>query len=123
MRKIFAFLAVGALALGCAVTPAPAPATGASAATSGGTTAPASVNLDVHNASSTEICYLYISPVSDLNWGPDLLGNRTLSPDETDRYEMTPGSWDFKAEDCNHHELFQLRSQTVAAHSVLTLHN
>lgn len=125
MRKILAFLTIGVLALGCSSsTPAPA-ASGSPTPASGGetTAAPSMVNLDVHNGSSTEICFLYISPVSDTHWGPDVLGSRTLSPDETDHYEMTPGAWDFKAEDCSHHELFQLRNQTVAEHSVLTLHN
>lgn len=121
MNRFFTVVMMAAMMTGCAAS-TPAPATGAApAASSGGQLA--TVQLDVQNTSSTEICYLYISPVSDTHWGPDLLGNRTLSPGETDHYEMTVGAWDFKAEDCSHHELFQMRNQTVAEHSTLTLHD
>lgn len=109
------------MVMGCAAS-TPASNTAPAATTSGGES-PAMVQLDVHNTSSTEICYLYISPVSDTHWGPDVLGNRTLSPGETDQYSLTPGAWDFKAEDCQHHELFQMRNQTVAEHTALTLHD
>lgn len=119
--KKFLSLALMAM-LGCATSSTGGTTTSTPQATSGGET-PAMVQLDVHNTSSQEICYLYISPVSDTHWGPDVLGNRTLSPGETDQYGLTPGSWDFKAEDCQHHELFQMRNQTVAEHSVLTLHD
>jgi hypothetical protein len=122
MNRFFTVvLMAAAMISGCAAS-TPAPATSeASSASSGGQAA--MVQLDVHNTSSSEICYLYISPVSDTHWGPDVLGNRTLSPGETDHYEMTVGAWDFKAEDCSHHELFQMRNQTVAEHSTLTLHD
>ncbi len=124
MNKILALVLM--MAMGCASsTPASnanTTPTGTATPTSGSET-PAMVRLDVHNTSSHEICFLYISPVSDTHWGPDVLGNRTLSPGETDQYALTPGSWDFKAEDCSHHELFQMRNQTVAEHSALTLHD
>ncbi len=120
MKKIVSVMLVAAaMVTGCAAsTPASTTASGASASSGGEATM---VQLDVRNASSSEICYLYISPVSDTHWGPDLLGSRTLSPGETDHYEMTVGNWDFKAEDCSHHELFQMRNQTVAANTTLTL--
>lgn len=121
MKKILSFVLMAAMVAGCgSSTPDPQPASGGMASSGGQA---AMVQLDVHNASSTEICYLYISPVSDTHWGPDMLGQRTLSPDETDHYEVTVGNWDFKAEDCQHHELFQMRNQTVAEHSTLTLHD
>lgn len=122
MNKFFSVVLMAVIAMGCTAS-SPAANTGSGAATSSGGEAQAVVHLDVRNASSSEICYLYISPVSDPHWGPDLLGSRTLSPGETDAYDMTTGAWDFKAEDCEHHELFQMRNQPVAANSVLTLHD
>lgn len=122
MNKLFTVVLMATMAAGCAAS-TPATGTSTGAATSSGGEAASTVQLDVRNTSSSEICYLYISPVSDTHWGPDLLGSRTLSPGETDHYNMTVGSWDFKAEDCEHHELFQMRNQTVAENSVLTLHD
>jgi len=101
------------------------------ATTSGGTgtnTTPqpqpqaSTVSLQVHNGSSQTICFLYISPVSDPNWGPDQLGSRTLEPNETDTYTMPAGSWDLKGEDCSHNQLFVMRNQTIAGDATLTLH-
>ena len=122
MKKFLSFVLMATMAAGCAAS-TPASTTGTAPAASSGGEGLATVQLDVRNSSSTEICYLYISPVSDTHWGPDLLGSRTLSPGETDHYDMTVGSWDFKAEDCEHHQLFQMRNETVAEHSVLTLHD
>ena len=122
MNKFLSFVLMATMAAGCAAG-TPASTTTTPAAASSGGESLATVQLDVHNTSSTEICFLYISPVSDSHWGPDVLGSRTLSPGETDHYDMTVGSWDFKAEDCTHHELFQMRNQNVAANSALTLHD
>jgi len=82
----------------------------------------ATVSLQIHNGSSQTICFLYISPVSDPNWGPDQLGSRTLEANETDTYTMPAGAWDLKGEDCSHNQLFVMRNQTIAGDAVLTLH-
>jgi hypothetical protein len=125
MRRISLLALIATLAAACTIgttTAAPATTTSAGGAATVAAT-PAAVQLQVQNASSQEICYLYISPVSDPNWGPDQLGSRTLSPGETDTYSMPPGQWDIKAEDCSHNQLFVMRNATIAADSALVLHD
>jgi len=80
------------------------------------------VNLAVVNSSSEKtVCYLYISPHDQADWGGDVLESRVLSPGETDKYQMPVGQWDFKAEDCDHNVLTTMTDITIADESVLTL--
>ena len=73
------------------------------------------------NTSSKSVCFLYISPSNEAEWGGDVLEDRVLTSGETDTYSMPTGSWDFKAEDCDHHILTVMTNQAIDDHSVLTL--
>jgi len=119
MRRLFIILGVFALTDCVVYTNPRGQGTGTTVTQS---TANATVSLQVQNGTSREIYYLYISPTTDPNWGPDVLGARTLSPGETDTYQLAPGQWDIKAEDAGHNQLFVMRGATVAENSVLTLH-
>jgi hypothetical protein len=84
---------------------------------------PRIVDLNVVNTSAKTVCYLYISPSTETEWGADVLESRVLSPGETDKYQVATGTWDFKAEDCDHTELLVMKGQTISDASVLTLGN
>ncbi len=121
MRKVIGVLVGAALLSGCIVTTranGPVVTQGTGAALYSGYQ---QVNLQITNATGTTVCYLYISPVSDPNWGPDQLGSRVLSAGETDNYALYAGQWDLRADDCSHNQLVTLRNATIAQSSNLVL--
>jgi hypothetical protein len=79
------------------------------------------VQLQVKNNLPQNVCYLYISAVTDTNWGNDVLGERTLISGEVDTYEMDAGSWDIKAEDCSHTELYSVRGFAISSNTTLNI--
>jgi hypothetical protein len=55
--------------------------------------------LKVINNTTDSIYYLYISPVTSSDWGPDLLGSGTIAAGATYYiYNIPPGYYDLKAE-------------------------
>ncbi|MBI5517465.1 MAG: hypothetical protein HY909_27085 [Deltaproteobacteria bacterium] len=117
MRKVLGILTLGLGLGGCVVT-------GATGVTTSGAQIYSNyqqVSLSVTNATAETVCYLYISPVSDPNWGPDQLGSRVLSPGETDSYALYAGQWDIRADDCNHNQLAVLRNQPIGANAQLII--
>lgn len=65
------------------------------------------VTLTVINNSSIDICYLYVSPSTDDEWGPDQLGPETiLYAGNTFAVEgIDPGSYDMRIEGCTEGDL------------------
>ncbi len=60
----------------------------------------------VANNSSHEICYLYISPSDSDTWGPDWMGKDTTIPARSTRTFQVPlGTYDLRADDCDHNTL------------------
>lgn len=57
------------------------------------------------NQSSYEICYLYISPTDSQDWGPDWLGHNTIPSGSTHTLQVPLGTYDLRAEDCDHNPL------------------
>jgi len=55
----------------------------------------------VNQTASTSIWYVYISPSSDPDWGPDLLGTQILYPGYSISWIATTGYWDIKFVDEN----------------------
>lgn len=80
---------------------------------------PTSVNLTVNNTSANqEICYLYVSPTTASEWGPDMLGNQgTIPPGQSFTLAVDPGIYDVLVQDCSGNELeqFPQRDMTTAA--------
>ncbi len=115
MLKILGLVSLAALSAGCTLS------------TTGGLVGStvyansSQVNLAVTNATSRTICYLYLSPVSDPNWGPDQLGSRVLPAGQTESYQLYAGQWDIRADDCSHNRLAVLRNTTIAASSQLII--
>jgi len=62
--------------------------------------------VQVVNSSSYTIGYLYISPSSSSDWGPDQLGSYVIDPGETFTvYDIEVGSYDIMVQDLDHGEL------------------
>ena len=58
------------------------------------------IDITVWNKSDFAIYHLYVSPSSVVRWGPDQLGDRVLSNDDTITITDIPeGVWDFKVID------------------------
>ena len=120
MRKtLLAFTIAAAfscLMAGCTVT-----SSGGGLVTTGVYANYSQVALSVTNGTPTTICYLYLSPVSDPNWGPDQLGSRVLPSGQTETYQLYAGQWDIRADDCSHNQLAVLRNTTIASSSRLII--
>jgi len=60
-------------------------------------------NLVLTNNSAQTICFVYISLVTDSSWGSDQLATgETVTPGQSRGWEVPPGTYDLKAEDCGH---------------------
>jgi hypothetical protein len=57
--------------------------------------------LHLINGSDVAVCYLYLGPSTDLEWGEDWLGDETIPAGWELTSDLEPGSWDVMAEDCD----------------------
>ncbi len=69
----------------------------------------------IENRTSDTICYAYVSPVSDPNWGEDRLGSDVIAAGTAYEWAIDPGNWDVKLEDCNHQAVLERRNLTVTS--------
>jgi hypothetical protein len=54
-------------------------------------------DVRIRNGSGYQITEVYVSPVDAAKWGPDLLKDKMLAPNDTLTVTgVTPGSWDFR---------------------------
>jgi hypothetical protein len=61
----------------------------------------ATVRLLMSNESSTEICYVFISPSSGDDWGEDRMGqNETVQTGQLRVFYVSPNTYDLQAADC-----------------------
>jgi hypothetical protein len=70
----------------------------------GSTATPTSVvthKLQVINDSSFTVCYVYISLNTSEEWGNDWLESNTIDPGEDYIFEVEPGVYDLRADDCD----------------------
>ena len=137
-RAVAAVVALGLL--GCwlqpypVAQPTPRPAGGPIVIRPGGTVQPAPttgpvvtpvapapqpgppVQVRLVNASGLKVCYLYVS-VAGAEWGDDQLGSEETLPAGAEVVLELDGSvpyWDYKAEDCGHNVITDLRNQPIA---------
>jgi len=62
----------------------------------------ATVRLLISNESSTEVCYVFISPSSGDDWGEDWMGsNETIQPGQLRLFYVRPDTYDLQAADCD----------------------
>jgi hypothetical protein len=70
--------------------------------------------LQVVNSSSYTIGYLYVSPSSSPDWGPDQLGSYVIDPGESFIvYGIEAGFYDIMAQDLDHNELASTYSEYI----------
>jgi hypothetical protein len=88
--------------------------------TDGSTTGGGSgATVSVINSSSVDICFLYISPSTSDSWGDDVLGSgNVLSPGETFDASVSPGTYDFRADNCSNEEIDSEQDVEVTAEGV-----
>ena len=61
----------------------------------------ATVRLLMSNESSTEVCYVFISPSSGDDWGEDWMGqNETVQAGQLRVFYVAPDTYDLQAADC-----------------------
>ncbi|MBN1247097.1 MAG: hypothetical protein JXC32_05525 [Anaerolineae bacterium] len=61
----------------------------------------ATVRLVVSNESTTEVCYVFISPTTAEDWGDDQMGEmESLQPDRLRVFYVEPGTYDLQVADC-----------------------
>ena len=71
--------------------------------------------LALANYSSQEVCYVYISPVTEDEWGDDWLGAQETVLSDSDRtFEVSAGSYDLLAADCDGNALDEQYDVSVA---------
>ncbi len=99
----------------------------------GGTTSPrvigggeptsTTTSITFNNRSDVTVYYLYVSPSSSSDWGPDQLGSRVLAGGESFRLNGVPcdTSYDFKFEGPGHDELLTRYEVWVACGSPFTV--
>jgi hypothetical protein len=109
-RLVYLLLAVMALVaatLACSPVPQPTPTVTPSpipppTATPRPTeTPPPSGNVTLVNQSGQTVCYVRISPSTETTWGSDWLGSDTVSAGGSYTFDVAPGTWDLRAEDCS----------------------
>jgi uncharacterized protein len=62
-----------------------------------------STAIIIQNNSDEQICYIYMSPSNQQEWGSDWLGTNTvLAAGDALRWSITTGSMDLRMEDCQH---------------------
>jgi len=70
--------------------------------------------LQIVNSSSYTIGYLYVSPSSSTDWGPDQLGSQVINPGESFLlYGIEVGFYDIMAQDLSHNELASTYSEYI----------
>ncbi|MBC7228271.1 MAG: hypothetical protein H5T61_13750 [Thermoflexales bacterium] len=75
--------------------------------------------VKVVNNSSHEICYIYISPSDSDTWGPDWMGKDTTIPGgSTQTLQVPLGTYDLRADDCDHNVLDTQSGITLGADGI-----
>lgn len=81
-----------------------------------------SVPVTVENASSGEVCYLYISNQAEGDWGADQLGNvESILPGDMRIFYVPTGSYRLRAEDCARNPLQETASLDLGAGMTWTI--
>jgi S1-C subfamily serine protease len=82
----------------------------------------ADVTIDVSNGTSSEICYLQLSPAGAQNWGPDELGSeQTLMPGDVVSLVMVGDIYDVLASDCDLNTIVEVYDVDLTAGGPITL--
>ena len=82
----------------------------------------ADVPIDITNGTSSEVCYLQLSPAGAQNWGPDELGSdQTLMPGDAVSLVMVGDVYDVLARDCDLNTIVEVYDVDLTAGGPITL--
>jgi hypothetical protein len=77
---------------------------------------PSGGGFNVANESGETICYLYISPTTNDEWGEDWLGSAgTIASGETRSFDVAPGDYDLRAENCDSSRISEVFGVSVSS--------
>jgi len=77
---------------------------------------PATAGFTVVNDTGETICFLYVAPTSAFVWGDDWLSSTgSIESGESRSFEVTPGVYDLRAEDCDTVRLGEVSDVSVWA--------
>ncbi len=84
----------------------------------------ADIRLLIDNGSSTEVCYVYISPSTSDQWGDDWMGSKeSLQPGSTRIFYVTSGTYDLQVADCDGNSLSEEQGADLTSDLTWTLTN
>lgn len=109
MRKITWLLTVFAVLVGCAPAPTgPVPVSTA--------TVMSAVTVTLANETTEVICSVYVAPVDQGEWGDNLLGpGEVVMPGEAVVFEIKPGVYNLRADNCFDYPLAQEQAVKISA--------
>jgi hypothetical protein len=82
---------------------------------------PVPSTITVVNNSTTDVCFLFISPSTSPDWGNDLLGVNLLLSGQQITFNFPADQYDFKAEDCGNGLIDDLFNQFVSGSFTWTI--
>lgn len=81
---------------------------------------PDSITVTLNNASSQDICYLYLAGITAEEWGQDLLGNSgILRPGSKFDLTVAPGVYDVLMQDCQGQQIGQISQRELTETSTI----
>lgn len=81
-----------------------------------------SLTLTIKNNTRTKICYVYISPATDEDWGDDWLGrDEMIRPRQQREFTVPAGDYDLLVQDCDGNEISQLADVALYEDSTWTV--
>jgi S1-C subfamily serine protease len=82
------------------------------------------VEFSIENTSTTDICYVFISPSGAQNWGFDHLGiEEGIAAGETRAFTVPAAFYDLLLQDCDQNDLIDERDLDVTENAVYTVSN
>jgi hypothetical protein len=78
----------------------------------------AKVTFYIQNNQGVDICFVYISPSTSATWGPDRLGADVIPAGGTYYFTFSPGTYDFRLEDCGQNYLDGAMGVTIDSNTV-----
>lgn len=80
------------------------------------------LTLTIKNNTRTKICYVYISPATDEEWGDDWLGrDEMIRPRQQQEFPVTAGVYALLVQDCNGNDISELSDVELSEDSTWTV--
>jgi hypothetical protein len=76
----------------------------------------------LRNTSPFQICYIYISPASYSQWGPDWLGPSETLLNVSRTFDINEGAYDIRFDDCRQRVIYQRWAVDIHDGDVIEFH-